>query len=128
MLCRTRRQERPILSSPANRIGGRNKTPTSFDAVASPIAAPAKAANPQLRVSAHRHPRYRARVEKKARKISKIASRPKTRVRGEITHSASARAPVQYPATRQAKANRTRPVRRAALAAGIRTASGSEEL
>src|SRR5829696_4130664 len=98
-------RERLILSKPANRIAGKNRTPTSFDAVESPMATPANTANPQLRASAQRHPAYSARVEKKARNTSRIASRPMDKVRGETTHNASARTPVQYPATRLAKAN-----------------------
>ena len=39
----------PILSRPANRIAGKNRMPTNFDAVASPIATPANAANPPQR-------------------------------------------------------------------------------
>ena len=95
MLCRMKMRVMPILSRPANRIAGKNKMPTSFDAVASPIATPVNPANLQLLASAHRHPRYRARVEKNARNTSRIASRPIDKVRGETTHNASARTPVQ---------------------------------
>src|SRR5918998_3013838 len=101
--------------------------PTGFEAVVNPMVIPANAANFQLRDSAHRHPRYRARLEKNATKTFKTAFRPNWRVRGEIVQSASARTPVQYPATRLAKAKRTRPVARAAVAAGSRTTSNSDE-
>src|SRR5215218_2294847 len=120
-------RETPSLSNPANRIAGKNRMPTGCEAVASPVATPANVANLQLRDSAHRQPRYRARVEKNTMKMSRNASRPKTRVRGEIFQSASAKTPLQYPATRRAKAKSTSPVRRVAVAAGIRTASASEE-
>src|SRR5215203_7546201 len=120
-------RETPKLSNPANRIAGKNRMPTGCEVVASPVATPANVANLQLRDSAHRHPRYRARVEKNTMKMSRNASRPKTRVRGEIVQSASAKTPVQYPATRRAKAKSTSPVRRVAVTAGIRTTPASEE-
>src|SRR5215212_10204804 len=120
-------RQKPRLSNPANRIAGKNRMPTGCEAAASQIATPENVANLQLWDSAHRQARYRARVEKKTMKMSRNASRPKTRVRGEIVQSASANTPVQYPATRRAKAKSTSPVRRVAVAAGIRTACASEE-
>src|SRR3712207_6524976 len=117
----------PIFSSPTNRIGGKNRIPTAFEAVARPIATPANAANLQVHDSAHRQPRYRARVEKKAEKLSNRARRPYHKIRGESAQSAKVRIPVQYPATLRAKVNKIRPVRRVAVAAGIRTTHGSEE-
>src|SRR5829696_4797285 len=122
-----RRRERPILSSPTNKIAGKNKMPTTFEAAASPIATPANPANHQLPLSAHRHPRYRASVEKKAKKTSSVATRPKAKARGEIVHRASASTPTQYPATFRAKAKSKSPVRRDAIAAGKRTTPASEE-
>src|SRR5829696_7301496 len=122
-----RRRERPILSSPTNKIAGKNKMPTTFEAVANPTATPANPANHQLPLSAHRHPRYRASVEKKAKKTSSVATRPKVTVSGEIVHRASASTPIQYPAARRPKANSTKPVRSDAVAAGIRTTPASEE-
>src|SRR5829696_7405121 len=117
----------PIFSSPANRIGGKNRIPTGFEAVARPIATPANAANLQVHDSAHRQPRYRASVEKKAKKLSKRARRPYFDITGEIAQSVKAKIPVQNPATRRAKVNKMRPVRRQATAAGKRTTHGSEE-
>src|SRR5918998_5011549 len=116
----------PIFSSPASRIGGKNRIPTGFEAVARPIATPANAANLQVHDSAHRQPRYRARVAKKAKKLSNRASRP-IQIMGEIAHNAKVRIAVQYPATLRAKVNKMRPVRREANAAGKRTTHGSEE-
>src|SRR5215210_4804111 len=123
MRCR----ETSSFSNPTNRIAGKNKMPTTFEAAASPIATPANPANHQLPLSAHRHPRYRASVEKKAKKASSVATRPKAKVRGEIVHRASAITPTQYPATFRAKAKSTSPVRSDAVAAGIRTTPASEE-
>src|SRR5918998_2745887 len=115
-----RRRDSPSLSSPTNKIAGKNRMPTTFEAVASPSATPANPANHQLPLSAHRHPRYRASAEKKAKKTSSVATRPKVMVSGEIVHRASASTPTQYPATRRPKANRTSPVRSDAVAAGVR--------
>src|SRR5215216_3129035 len=92
---KTRRLERPIFSSPTTKIAGKNRMPVSFETVASPTAIPQNPANHQLPLSAHRHPRYRARVEKKIKKTSNVATRPKARVSGEIVHRASARTPLQ---------------------------------
>src|SRR5919112_1594879 len=122
-----RRRERPILSSPTSKIAGKNRIPVSFEAVANPTATPANPANHQLRVSAHRHPRYRASVEKKIKKTSRFATRPKVMVSGEMVHRASASTPTQYPAARRPKANSTRPVKSDAVAEGIRTTPASEE-
>src|SRR5215213_1121130 len=122
-----KRRETPSFSSPTNRIAGKNRMPTTFEAVASPTATPANPATHQLPLSAHRHPRYRASVQKKAKKISSVATRPKAKVRGEIVHRASASTPTQYPATFRAKVKSTSPVRRVAVAAGIRTTPASEE-
>src|SRR5918995_3695454 len=122
-----RRRERPILSSPTNNTAGKNRIPVSFEAVANPTATPQNPANHQLPLSAHRHPRYRASVEKKIKKTSRFATRPKSRVSGEIVHRASASTPTQYPAARRPKTNKTRPVKSDAAAAGIRTTPASEE-
>src|SRR5215213_2346362 len=117
----------PIFSSPANKIGGKNRIPTAFDAAARPIATPANAANLQVPDSAHRQPRYRASVEKKHKKLSNRARRPYVDIMGEIAQSVMARIPVQFPATLRAKVNKRRPVRKEAIAAGKRTTHGSEE-
>ena len=78
------------MSSSTKRIAGKNGILISFEAVASSTATPQNPANYQLPLTAHRHPRYRARAEKKSKKTSSVATRPKVRVSEEIVHRASA--------------------------------------